>query len=279
MNFKINSPRFARNTVQVFDFMERQRKNRRSVRLWTPADIATLAWYDASDASTITEIGGSVSTLADKSTFGRDLIQTTALSQPTTGIRQINGVNVLDFAKDYLLWNGTDMTPLDGNVIIFTVSENGPRLASTSLDGLFSYGNGEGSVEGVTLRANSPTNFHPSFVNNGIGTDFDSAPNNGASIYCIQADFENNNFFGFVDGGRQYDGTGAYTNKLVCQKFTLHERFFENRPLEGATGEAIIINSNDTLDRQKVEGYLAWKWGLVANLPIDHPYKNGAPTV
>jgi hypothetical protein len=30
-------------------------------------------------------------------------------------------------------------------------------------------------------------------------------------------------------------------------------------------------------DRQKVEGYLAWKWGLVSSLPSDHPYKNGAP--
>ena len=31
-------------------------------------------------------------------------------------------------------------------------------------------------------------------------------------------------------------------------------------------------------DRQQLEGYLAWKWGLEANLPVDHPYKNAAPT-
>jgi len=30
-------------------------------------------------------------------------------------------------------------------------------------------------------------------------------------------------------------------------------------------------------DRQKVEGYLAHKWGLEANLPSDHPYKSTAP--
>jgi hypothetical protein len=28
---------------------------------------------------------------------------------------------------------------------------------------------------------------------------------------------------------------------------------------------------------QKVEGYLAWKWGLVDSLPSNHPYKNAAP--
>jgi len=30
-------------------------------------------------------------------------------------------------------------------------------------------------------------------------------------------------------------------------------------------------------DRQKVEGYLAWKWGLQTSLPIGHPYKSAAP--
>lgn len=30
-------------------------------------------------------------------------------------------------------------------------------------------------------------------------------------------------------------------------------------------------------DARKIEGYLAWKWGLQANLPADHPYKNGPP--
>ena len=35
----------------------------------------------------------------------------------------------------------------------------------------------------------------------------------------------------------------------------------------------------DTALRQKIEGYLAHKWGLAANLPIDHPYKTFAPRV
>lgn len=32
-------------------------------------------------------------------------------------------------------------------------------------------------------------------------------------------------------------------------------------------------------DRQKVEGYLAWKYGLESKLPEDHPYKLSAPTM
>ena len=30
--------------------------------------------------------------------------------------------------------------------------------------------------------------------------------------------------------------------------------------------------------RQKIEGYLAWKWGLQSSLPPGHPYKTAAPT-
>jgi hypothetical protein len=35
--------------------------------------------------------------------------------------------------------------------------------------------------------------------------------------------------------------------------------------------------SYTTSDREKLEGYLAWKWGLEANLPNGHPYENAAP--
>jgi hypothetical protein len=42
-----------------------------------------------------------------------------------------------------------------------------------------------------------------------------------------------------------------------------------------------IMNFTSTLvtaDRQKVEGYLAWKYGVASNLPVSHPYKSSPPT-
>ena len=32
-----------------------------------------------------------------------------------------------------------------------------------------------------------------------------------------------------------------------------------------------------TTQIQLIEGYLAWKWGLQANLPSGHPYKSASP--
>jgi len=47
----------------------------------------------------------------------------------------------------------------------------------------------------------------------------------------------------------------------------------------GAIGEVLIYNVSLTdTQRQKIEGYLAWKWGLQGSLPAGHPYKSSAPT-
>jgi hypothetical protein len=42
--------------------------------------------------------------------------------------------------------------------------------------------------------------------------------------------------------------------------------------------EVIVYNTELTVaQRQSVEGYLAWKWGLQNELPIGHPYLSSAP--
>jgi hypothetical protein len=44
--------------------------------------------------------------------------------------------------------------------------------------------------------------------------------------------------------------------------------------LNGAVGEILVFMSTPIEStRQKIEGYLSWKWGLTQNLPGNHPYK------
>jgi hypothetical protein len=48
--------------------------------------------------------------------------------------------------------------------------------------------------------------------------------------------------------------------------------------ISGNMCEVLIGNSNPSeADRQRIEGYLAWKWGTVANLDASHPYKLSPP--
>ena len=48
--------------------------------------------------------------------------------------------------------------------------------------------------------------------------------------------------------------------------------------MDGELHELIIFNEPlSQANREKVEGYLAHKWGLTNNLPSDHPYKYEPP--
>jgi hypothetical protein len=48
----------------------------------------------------------------------------------------------------------------------------------------------------------------------------------------------------------------------------------------GDIAEVLVFNRViSTNDRQNIEGYLAWKWGLQATLPSDHTYKFAPPSV
>jgi hypothetical protein len=48
----------------------------------------------------------------------------------------------------------------------------------------------------------------------------------------------------------------------------------------GNVGELIAYSTPlTTLQRQAVEGYLAWKWGTQDSLPIGHPYKSAPPSI
>jgi hypothetical protein len=62
--------------------------------------LAPDAWWDASDAATITDAGaGKVSSLLDKSGNSHHMLQTVAGNRPTTGTRTQNGLNVIDFVR------------------------------------------------------------------------------------------------------------------------------------------------------------------------------------
>jgi len=75
---------------------------------FVPTDIAGLvAWYDADDASTITESGGLVSQWDDKSGQGNHVAQGTSTLQPLTVDAQQNGRAIVrtDGIDDYIYVN------------------------------------------------------------------------------------------------------------------------------------------------------------------------------
>ena len=68
--------------------------------------------------------------------------------------------------------------------------------------------------------------------------------------------------------GKRTDGGGSVVidEAYAYASYDMVEMQMYNFPLLGA-------------DRQKVEGYLAWKYGLASSLPVSHPYRNSPPSV
>jgi hypothetical protein len=65
--------------------------------------------------------------------------------------------------------------------------------------------------------------------------------------------------------------------KLSASNFS-KDRGFNDRVWKGDLGELLIYNAELNVSNfEKIEGYLAHKWGLTGNLPADHPYKSKAP--
>jgi len=80
----------------------------------------------------------------------------------------------------------------------------------------------------------------------------------------------------FIDGDLKYNPKSlSFTSPI--DSLTVGGYYGDN--CSGISlGELVIAPLLSDADRQKLEGYLAHKWGLQANLPADHPYKAAAPS-
>jgi hypothetical protein len=86
---------------------------------------------------------------------------------------------------------------------------------------------------------------------------------------------------GFLNGNSVTNNTASYTAG-TCAGYGVGSRWLGSMQasycLNGVIFEIIYYNTPlATPQRLQVEGYLAWKWGLRANLPPTHPYKNVRP--
>ena len=239
-------------------------------QLWTPANINTVLWFDAADASTITENGGAVSQWDDKSGNNLHASQGLVAQQPVYTVNGINGNPSLTFANTAktLLMPSFAFTS-DPKLFIVVKATNRLsqvpiRLQGTIKEFLFVY------------NATSTNQFY--FTRRGLEQRPVSHSITNPTIYFADlfetsiGDYYINGSLGIKQNNIGLAGGTSNTNVIGADDKNAN-RF------EGDLAEYIVLSSIDTDTRQKVEGYLAHKWGLTADLPVSHPYKLTAPTV
>jgi hypothetical protein len=235
---------------------------------WSPSSVTTSLWLDAQDSSTITHSSNAVSQWDDKSGNDNHATQSTASMQPTySSTAMAGGKPGLDFDVDYMSFTEIDAS---GGKTIFFVWE--PDAAVQNF--LMTH-----SVNNIQLKTNSSNKAqyanNPTWYPNGFQSSA-GVTLNDISIIGFVLD---TTLTYSVNGTTQNDSTKTRDDSATNTKFNQIGRLKSFSPvLDGKIGEIVIMNSVSSTDREKLEGYLAHKWGLTANLPSDHVYKTLWPT-
>jgi hypothetical protein len=242
-----------------------------SVSVTTIADVNIKAglqlWLDGKDQYTMTITGtNTVTQWRDKSVL---LNNATAVGTPTLSL------------TDGMLFNGSSYFNLPNGSIPFGNS-------SYSIYAVFSFssipsdhavisGGTNTSFGGVFIRSASNKLSYGWFGPNVQAST--TASISSGTRYMANTNYLSggNTGYGYLNGNTQptfpigNSRVQPNTNNLIA-----------NSPfgiMTGTISEILVYDtSHTTTQRENVEGYLAWKWGLQTQLPSNHPYRN-SPTI
>jgi len=229
----------------------------------------TLNLYGMSEPLEIVAGSGPVSQLDDKSGNNYHMVQGTGADQPTTGSTNLNGLNMLACDGTDWMYHDSFLVPTSGNFAVFMVAK--PSVISDENDALCSMNVGENWQ--FTAEAANMFSGRVQTVSSGTLL-LTNGPYAGPSTYNVNFDFTGAGVFDAYVDGYQRTTTNAYVTKIdTNQTFKLFANRNDVMHPEGAFAETIVVEDVTEATRQKIEGYLAWKWGLVTQLPNGHPYR------
>lgn len=239
--------------------------------LWYPGLITTALWLDAADAPTITTVSGAVSQWNDKSGNGTNVAQATGSARPTIASSFQNSQNALlfDGSNDFLESAGNFSITGDPNFSVFMASRNFSAAigwgSNSAAGGAGFINNGWAFMGGNTFTFNTTPTSNVSKI---LG--FRKSTGSISTSSALYEDGVTNQ----ASSGQPTAIPAIDSRQLRIGRLNEFSLFFN-----GHIFEIIVLNSAASLDtRQRIEGYLAHKWGLTANLSVGHPYKTAWPT-
>jgi hypothetical protein len=229
-------------------------------------------WFDGADATTYNPTN--ITSWANKGIGGG----TATINSNKPTMSNINGRPTMTFSGTTGM--GISLTFASGVRSFFVVSFPGPNTSS------YAYVNQQGA-SAIQFNAWSVSNFGPFLGANGVGIY--GASSSAANFYNIP------NIFCALGNGStgQTTSTGifmtgistplsGFTNAANLLTGTITTNIGGDPTIPSYAGipigEIIVFDALLTIvQRQQIEGYLAWKWGLAKNLPVSHPYKTFPP--
>jgi hypothetical protein len=258
-------------------------------RLWTPAQVLPSLWLDGADLSTLSVSGSSVTEWRDKSGNARHAA--TTVRNP--GITRVNDLNVINFTAS----GATKLDTPDFNIApdrqfcSFAVVSGAGLLGGSTFRRIF-------VTKGVnpdTLSAGAT--YAQGYLGSGVnaGTALQIAGGTGVSAPIVTGLGTGPQLLtgafgtaGLAANENSISANGGARSVLTGQTGALSTTGIRvgsdvgtggGSAWNGWIGELIMTLALSFPQVQAIEGYLAWKWGIVANLPAAHPFKNCPPLI
>jgi hypothetical protein len=252
-------------------------------RLWSPSVLRPSLWMDAADISTLTLDSSSLVTeWRDKSGFDR--YATTIGGTITYLPGGWAGLPCLQFAANSArmrIASAPIFASGNANIGLFVVIR--PNYTGTSYSSVFAnydIGNFQ-FLTGINIPYLTPYGLY-----NNAAVDLSNASYVAGLRQIIATTRTDSYFTGFQNGYEQntvantqsvYAGSGTQSVWAINSNASVSGNVESNAQ---DYCEIIAINANVPYDdRTAIEGYLAWKWGLVDTLNPAHPYALRPPLI
>ncbi|MEE8058720.1 MAG: LamG-like jellyroll fold domain-containing protein [Pseudomonadales bacterium] len=220
-----------------------------------------VLWLDASVASTVIDVLGSVTQWSDNSDLAGHLIQNTSANQPTTGIASENGLNLISFdgVNDYL---GTDSLTFDPSSphTIFCLLK-APNLGSDV--SFLSFNTSAGEIaEQFILKSSREIKVEHQATGEQELADSSGWTDNTFTLLSIFADGASMRLY--INGALQKTVAVSLAAADEIRVGARVKSGSEEMFFEGDIGEIAIYNRELTeTERLLQEGLLFSKWGIV----------------
>lgn len=234
-------------------------------------------WLDPTDLTTFTFSGTNITQWRDKSSTGAVF---TGYNNPTLSSTTYGGCAPISFNGSAYLQNTNFVFTTTSRTSFFVYDE----IIEQNNVGVLSFassGTDSNQLDAMVYETGNKSSQYLMLAQSSQNTGYYLAIQTTTIGFALYSDtFGSGTETAYVNGSQTATTTSAaaFTNstgliigaRMVSGSVSLS--------LNGVIGEIILYNRPlSTSERQQVEGYLAWKWGLVASLPTNQPYKNAPP--
>ena len=245
-----------------------------STPLFTPSQLSGLVlWMDPTDSTTLTLSGSSVTQWRDKSASAASF--TTVNGNPTYTTSLINGLPGID------LTNATGFISSATQTLTSSLTMSMILVVKSGIGAwgsFFTHGSRDLDIalERNSISAGTTLQFQTANDNTGANLTFTT---DQVSLYLGTMTTGTSRFFERFGGKTTTTATATNSSTITVGLQTIRiGRSDVGENCNSFIGEIVYYNRVlSTQERQQLEAYLAWKWGLQDSLPSTHPYSNFRP--